>query len=298
MTDLRQTVNYASYLRLQGWIVERVNSVNYFIKKIPIIGSVLKVQRPNKIDTTSMNRIIEKYHCFQISVEPNLSTSVGSILKNNHNLLLSHGFKLSRSPYLPTKTLQIDLTQSLANIHKKFKRNIRKGIAMGESFKTKVYSSPKELEIFQKAWKKSVEFSRHVPAVNDLLNLQKSFTNNNSLFLASHNISGNIIGGVIFTKVSHESVHYMYGFTSKEGRASLTHAALLYQGILWGKRNNCKIFDFEGIYDNRFPNKSWLGFTQFKKSFGGFEVTYPGCYIKYNPKNVFPFLSPQTSSFK
>jgi lipid II:glycine glycyltransferase (peptidoglycan interpeptide bridge formation enzyme) len=43
----------------------------------------------------------------------------------------------------------------------------------------------------------------------------------------------------------------------------------------------CKIFDFEGIYDSRFPIKSWLGFTHFKKQFGGNEIAYPGCYIKF-----------------
>ena len=31
-----------------------------------------------------------------------------------------------------------------------------------------------------------------------------------------------------------------------------------------------KIFDFEGIYDQRFPklNKGWIGFSNFKKGFG------------------------------
>lgn len=49
---------------------------------------------------------------------------------------------------------------------------------------------------------------------------------------------------------------------------------------MWAKKRGCKIFDFEGIYDERFPNKSWLGFTHFKKSFGGYEVSYPGTYTK------------------
>jgi len=47
------------------------------------------------------------------------------------------------------------------------------------------------------------------------------------------------------------------------------------------KKMGCKIFDFEGIYDDRFPLKSWLGFSRFKKSFGGLEVEYPGAYSKF-----------------
>jgi lipid II:glycine glycyltransferase (peptidoglycan interpeptide bridge formation enzyme) len=55
---------------------------------------------------------------------------------------------------------------------------------------------------------------------------------------------------------------------------------MVWYGILWGKKRGAKMFDFEGIYDSRFPNKSWLGFTHFKKSFGGKEVEYPGCFVK------------------
>ena len=42
------------------------------------------------------------------------------------------------------------------------------------------------------------------------------------------------------------------------------------------KKEGKKVFDFEGIYDERFPLISWKGFTRFKKGFGGIEVEYPG----------------------
>ena len=43
-----------------------------------------------------------------------------------------------------------------------------------------------------------------------------------------------------------------------------------------------KILDFEGIFDERFPNKKWKGFTHFKKSFAGYEVEYPGAFSKFS----------------
>ena len=43
--------------------------------------------------------------------------------------------------------------------------------------------------------------------------------------------------------------------------------------------------DLEGVYDERFPNKKWLGFTHFKKCFGGKEKEYPGTYTRTR----FPF---------
>ncbi len=307
MIDLRQTPEYAKFLELEGWTVVRKNEVNYFLKKLPLVGYLLKIQRPEKINFETIDQLCRMYHIFQIAVEPKHMSQVP--------LLITNRYKLSKSPFLPTKTLQIDLTQSKEEIYKDFQRNIKTGLRRayspervvsdeqsrtieprveGEwSPQVKQYSSGKEIVKFREEWKKSVKLNRYVPSVDTLLNLTKSFPQNKLLFLASHNNAGRIIGGVIFTITSHGLSNYitsyLYGFTSKVGRSSLAHASLLYQGILWGKRMDCKIFDFEGIYDDRFPNKSWLGFTRFKKSFGGYEVLYPGCYTKYR----FPFYAKQ-----
>jgi len=276
--DLRQTKEYADYLKKEGWMVERINNTNYFLKKIPIVGYFIKVQRPEKIDFKVIDKLIRKYGVFQTIVEPKNTV--------HSSLLTVHGYKLSKSTYLPSKTLCIDLTKTIKEINKDFKRNIRVGVKRGEAFKFKSYSTPSELKTFHDAWKNSVKFDRYVPSLESLLNLRKSFNGKKSLFLASHNISGRIIGGVIFTISSHGVSNYItyynYGFISDEGRSTLSMAGLLYQGILWGKKMGCKTFDFEGIYDERFPNKSWLGFTRFKKSFGGYDVLYPGTYTKIN----------------
>jgi hypothetical protein len=263
-------------MRLEGWTVERIKGINYFIKNIPLLGGILKIQRPEVIDFQVIDNLSRKHRIFQVIVEP----------KNNlqAQILASNSFRLSRKTYTPSKSLLIDLAKSEAAIYKDLKRNIKKGIKRGEGFPAKEYRSPDEIKIFREAWKKIIKNKRYVPTLQTLLNLRKSFPQNKSLYLASHNISGRIIGGVIFTITSHDGSNYitsyMYGFTSEEGRSSLSHASLLYQGILWGKKMGCKVFDFEGIYDSRFPDKDWLGFTRFKKSFGGYEVFYPGCYTK------------------
>lgn len=272
MLDIRQSTNYAKYLKSQGWIVERIDDVNYFIKKLPLIGSVLKIQRPNKIDYKIIKKLEEKYRVFQIIIEPSNQLEAISCMQ--------YGCKQSKNPYLPSKTLQIDLSKPL-----KFKKETRRAIRKGSEFKIKEYLSPSDIKIFYNAWKKSVNFNRFVPSLTSLINLKKSFPNNHSIFLASHNKFSNIIGGAIFTRSSHDIAYYWYGFTNEEGRTSLSQYYLLHQGILWGKKMGCKIFDFEGIYDDRFPNKSWLGFTRFKKSFGGAEIFYPGCYTRFR----FPF---------
>jgi lipid II:glycine glycyltransferase (peptidoglycan interpeptide bridge formation enzyme) len=273
MIDIRQSIQYANYLKSQGWTVERINKTNYFIKKFSIIGSILKLQRPEKIDFDTINKLCRKYRVFQTIIE--------SISTDQSQKLINNGFKLSKSPYLPSKTLQIDLRQSEKTILGHFKKDSRSAVKRGEVKNTKIIRTPSDIGKWHKAWKKSVNFMRYVPTFDTLINIRNNFDDNNHLFLASHNIVGRIIGGALFTKTSHGVAYYWYGFTNDEGRSTLSQYSLLWGGLLWAKKSGCKIFDFEGIYDSRFPNKSWLGFTHFKKSFGGVEVLYPGCYTKF-----------------
>lgn len=278
MIDIRQTTNYSNFLSSQGWKVERIDSINYFIKKIPLIGSIIKVQRPSKIDIKTIDKLERRYKAFETVIEPLTGTDMCDLVQK-------YGFKLSKNPFLPSKTIQIDLTQTKEDIFRKFTKDCKYSIRRGEDIKIKELSSPAEIKIFYKAWKNSVNFNRYVPDIDNLLSIKKSFPQSKSLFLTSHNKFGSIIGGAIFTTSSHDIsnyiTYYWYGFTNNEGRTSLSQYSLLYYAILWAKRNKYKKFDFEGIYDERFPNKSWLGFTHFKRSFGGDIVAYPGCYTRF-----------------
>jgi len=288
MVDIRQSLQYSNYLTSLGWKVERINETNYFIRKFPLIGSVLKIQRPEKTDFDTIDKLCRKYRVFQVIIEPKDESKTQE--------LASNGYRLSKSPYLPSKTLQINLTQSKEKIYAGFTKDcryairkaasaMRYGEPKGDGGFIKEYSTPNDIRNWRNAWKKSVKFDRYVPPAEQLINLRKSFPGNHSLFLASHNIAGSVIGGALFTISSHglsnHISYYWYGFTNKEGRTSLSQYSLLYQGILWARKMGCKVFDFEGVYDERFPNKSWIGFSHFKKSFGGHEVLYPGCYTRF-----------------
>ena len=272
MVDIRQSVHFANYLKRIGWNVERIGEINYFIRRFPILGSILKVQRPEEIRIDIIRKLARKYRVFQIIIEPKTEFDA--------KYLTSIGFKLSKNPYTPSKTLQIDLTQGQKEIFRHFKKDARSGVKRGGTLQIRSCSTPDEIKKWREAWKNSVEFKRYVPGEQQLLNLRKSFPGGYSLFLASHNMSGRIIGGVLFTRSLHDFGYYWYGFTNDEGRTTLSQYTLLYQGILWAKKQGCKVFDFEGVYDPRFPDKSWLGFSHFKRSFGGYEVEYPGCFVK------------------
>ena len=51
---------------------------------------------------------------------------------------------------------------------------------------------------------------------------------------------------------------------------------LVWEAFKLAKKRGCQIFDFEGIYDERFPKAgtAWKGFTKFKEGFGGEKVVF------------------------
>ena len=269
MFDIRQSVEYAKHLEGMGWIAERVGNVNYFIRKFPLVGSFMKVQRPKDIYPKTIEKLKNNYRVFRTVIEPRI---------NSHaKILQGRGYKLSKSPYLPTKTLEIDLTLSRRILFDNLKKDCK--YALRKTEKLPLFTEP-ELKVFHASYKKSVFPRRYVPSLNNLRSLKANFTN--SLFLTSHNGLGDkelYHSGAIFL-VSGINAYYWQAFTSKEGRSTLSQYRLVWEGILWAKSLECRVFDFEGIYDSRFPNKSWHGFTHFKKSFGSKEVTYPGAFVR------------------
>lgn len=265
--DIRQSPQYANYLSKIGWTVERINETNYFIKKIPLIGSVLKIQKPEEIHLDTIRKLAKKHRAFQIIVEPNLTSADTAV----HNLFIAQGFHLSKSPYLPTKTLQLDLTQTKEEIFNQMKKDTRSTLRTTNNLKL---STNNDIENFREGWKKAVGWKRYVPPTPHLIALKEAFADE-TLFLSTENGSA----GGIFLKTK-DTGYYWQAFTNKKGRKQGAQYRIVWEGILWAKRNGAKIFDFEGIHDERFPNKSWLGFTHFKKSFGGKEVEFPGCFIK------------------
>lgn len=269
--DVRQSANYKKYLETLGWKVERINNINYFVRTIPLLGNILKLQRPETVNFSDIEKLNRKYKFYKTIVEP----------KNNlqSDMLLENGYKLSKEIYLPSKTLELDLGKSIKSIFTSLKKDTRYSINKIRKINLNVLdNSDFDLETFRNCWKKSVGMKRYVPPLTNLKSLEKYFKKNVS-FLLFTDYKKRVFSGAIFI-ISSSKAYYWQAFTNNNARKILLQYKIVWEGILWSKKMGAKIFDFEGIYDSRFPNKSWLGFTHFKKSFGGKEIEYPGCYIK------------------
>jgi len=260
--DIRQTPEYANYMRAIGWKVEMIGGVYVFIKRIPLIGNFIKIQRPRRVDLKIINRLTKKYRVWMVVVEPRS--------KNDELRITNNEFRILKNPYLPSKTLVLDLRKSERELLREMRKSTRREIV---NSKVKICNSEVP-EKFRDAWKKSVPRGRHVPSLKDLDALKRVFAEK-CLFLMEESGSA----GAVFLR-NKSTAHYWYAFTGKSGKKSHAQHSILWEGIKWAKINECVLFDFEGIYDERFPNEKWRGFSFFKKGFGGKEKEYPGAFVK------------------
>lgn len=260
-TDLRQTSQYAHYLQLQGWKVAKINKTYIFSRQI--LGfSLVKIQRPK--NTPGVGEVLPR--------------GVGIIyLEPLDKKQAPPDFKLKKSTFLPSRTLIIDLEQSEEKIFNRMQKDAR--YAIRKSSQTPLgCAQPSSLGVFHRAWRRSVSWRRWVPSLKSLQNLKTAF-GKNALFLIATRQKQIIAGTVIL--VAARRAYYYYAFTNQAGRRLLAQYLLVWEAIKLAKKLGCEIFDFEGIYDQRFPDKSWQGFSHFKRSFGGQVIEYPGCFRKF-----------------
>lgn len=286
LVDLRQSEKYGQYMGKIGWQVEKINNCQVFIKKLPLVGSIIKIQRPAKIPFREIDSLAKKHHALFVKLEPQQ-------FENETMKQLNHyGYKPS-SPLSPSKTLQIDLTQSKEKIFSQFKKDCRYEIRKAKKNEIVVRQS-NDIDSFIKMWHKNA-WSRGfwIPIKKEIRALYEAFGNDTCLTMASYsndiNHPTSSLAGALL--IIYDGVaYYFHATSSSKGRQLSVLYLVVWEAIKLAKKRGCQIFDFEGIYDERFPNKSWLGFSHFKKSFGGKEIEYPGAFIKfYNP--VLDFIS-------
>lgn len=272
MIDIRQSSLWKDFADIKGWKTEQIRSADgkgtlqALIIPLGIFGlKMLKLQRSEKDPNwTDLKRIIRKNHVATSILEPVRVESPEQYKRNR--------FNLSNFPYLATKSVIVDLTPSERNLWRNLSENTRRLIKKNQEIEIKQVSP----EVFLENWKKS---SKIWTLKLDELKKIKSKMKQRSLFLLS--FKDGVCQSGILLMLTKDMSNYYHSFTSEEGRVSGAHFKLVWEVMLMTKKKGKKFLDLEGIYDPRWPQKKWIGFTQFKKKFGGKEVTYPGCFHRW-----------------
>ncbi|KKT30975.1 MAG: hypothetical protein UW41_C0020G0010 [Candidatus Collierbacteria bacterium GW2011_GWC2_44_18] len=272
MEDIRQTEGWAGYLRDKGWEVVSVHSedkkhkMNAFIVPLGLFGfTLMKLQRSSyDPNWAELKRIKRKQRTVSSVIEPiRIQDELGFKMA---------GYKLSKFPYLATKTFILDLTKSETELWNNLSENAKRQVNKNKGALIEECDQKKFFEL----WKKNSKV--WTMKERELGSLIKRFKGQARLVVSR---TGNIYHSGLLIIYSADCANYYQTWTSNEGRISGAHYKLVWEEMLTAKSSGIKFFDLEGIFDERWPQKRWLGFTEFKRRFGGELVSFPGSYFRW-----------------
>ncbi len=113
--------------------------------------------------------------------------------------------------------------------------------------------------------------SPHCHSELDSESIQIKFTtiDSGSCFQPVRNDRGYQLLASCLILTSKNIAFYWHNASTKTGKRNFAPTLCVWKAIKEAKKRGLKIFDFEGLWDERFPhlNKGWKGFTRFKKGF-------------------------------
>jgi hypothetical protein len=272
MEDIRQSQGWAGHLKHRSWKTVRIkaadgkHSMQVFILRIgwwPF--TMMKVQRSNfDPDFADLRRIKRKYWVANSIIEPQRVQDPKAFRKA--------GYRLTNFPYLAVSTYINDLTKSKEDLWKDMSENARRQIKKNKG----VVLEQTTPEKFCKLWKKSSKI--WIMSADEVGNLIKSFKG--KVRLTMSRVGDEYHSGLMVID-SLDTANYYMTWTSEAGRNSGAHYKLVWEEMLSAKKRGLKFWDFEGVFDARWPQKKWKGFTEFKRRFGGRLVHFPGGFFRW-----------------
>lgn len=272
--DIRQSPEYAQFIKSLGWQVQNIKGTNSFIKKIPIAGSIIKIQRTDKeIPFDEIEKVTKEKKAFQVILEPGL-------VKINPDDFKKYKYKPLSSPFIPTKTIIKNIKKNEEEILNSFSKNKKRDVVYAQ--KRGLLVKEGVLEDFLKLKRQYLLKKFIIPlGINKEIKLLfEAFRDKVKAVIVYKKDSPEPLAGAIIL-ISGKTAYYWQAAATDKGKKLLAPTLLVWEAIKLAKKEKCKYFDFEGIYDERFPkNRSWQGFTHFKRGFGGEEITYPAPLAK------------------
>lgn len=293
--DIRQTSEYANFLKDNGWKIEKLdNKNNCFI--LPIWGTsfhILKLQRVNHDSNNilkKINQLSKKYNSISTRIEMNEQENKKPLFIK---ALEKNGFVKSNWANTPTKTVIINLKQNIRNIYVQMhsaKRHIKNAEKQEIEIKIVCGNKIDNYKNLKKAFFKLIRNHGKKHNIPDypkkwLTSLINNFNSNSWLIFSI--LNNEVICCGLFLQ-SKDTMAYVRGASNENGYRYDASYQMMWEAIRLAKRLKLYRFDLEGIYDDRYEEmtNSWKGFTQFKKAFGGKELPMTCAYEKKHKNNL------------
>src|SRR3989339_1398319 len=129
--ELQQSPLYQAYIKALHWNVVDVDGSVIFYRNIPLIGTLAKLQRPEHLPyVPKLIMKLKELHVTQLSVEPKEDVVQEDF--DRYLIALSKFFRIITSPFIPTKTIVIDISGSTKELFSKFTSAKRRAVRKAE----------------------------------------------------------------------------------------------------------------------------------------------------------------------
>ncbi len=283
--ELQQSPLFAEFTRRLHWNVLTIDGTNVFIKNFPFVGTMAKIQRPHSLPP--LNKLIpllKSHHVRTIVAEaqPNQSSAEFKAWTQQ----LRKDFSLTSSPYLPTKTILVNLDPPLNEIFNSFTPAKRRAVRRATKYGVKIRESHDISELIRIKNKSAGPFG--FVTTYGIAKIWPVFAPRHAAILLAtapsrhifrRTINDEIVGGVLMLFWENTAYYWIAGAT-KKGKHVFAPTLLAWECMKLAKLRGAQWFDFVGVWDERLAKEfdSWKGFTKFKEGFGGLERTYPLWY--------------------
>lgn len=233
----------------------------------------MKIHRPEHLPNTELFLpILKKNNIHTLILEPEAKQDPKAL--SDWCRRISTAVRVYQgTPYLPTKTIRVDLTTDEENIFRRFSEAKRRAVRRASRLGVIIEESNSIRELISIKNKSSGLFGFITTTGID--KLWEVFAPTHATILLAYR-SGKIVGGVLLIFWDYIAYYWIAGATH-EGKKLFAPTLLAWEAIKAAKKRGNTVFDFVGVWDERTPhmNRDWLGFTKFKDGFGGKYVYYP-----------------------
>lgn len=246
------------------------------------IGYLPKGPLPTKAILETLATLGKKKNAIFIQLEPN-------ILSNNVTMQQCNNLRTSHHPLFTKYTFVLDLAKSeeelLKSMHSKTRYNMR--LAQKHGVVIKEDNSKEAFEEYIRLSKETTErqgFFAHNERYHRMMwkTLRPPAGGSDQgkpiahLWTASYQ-GKTLVAWIVF--VWNDTIYYPYGSSSREHRDVMAPNLLLWEIVLWAKKQGLKYFDLWGaLGPNPNVKDPWYGFHRFKEGYQPNLVEFVGSY--------------------
>jgi len=245
-----------------------------------LLEVIKKIAKEEKAVFLRIDPLIEKSARADFNGEKTSETSHLGLECHRHAPLSFPHFRQNIHGFQPDHTLILDLTKSedelLAQMKPKGRYNMRLAEKKGVKIRTSTPRDPhfaRDLASFYRILHETTSRDGFHGHNQDFYKnmLESLGSDHSTLYLAE--FEGKIIAASLNTFFGNTATYY-YGASSNEHRNVMAPYLLHWQAIRDAKDKGYNFYDFFGIAPENAVNHPWGGVTDFKKKFGGTEISY------------------------